>query len=342
VVRRQVLVARVAEDPKPPPEIDFDALFKQRLDQLRDEFPGEYNNLTPQQAGGIHAALIARWRTIGPASSQEYLFTGLGDAKRYGDAVQLKVRPYATADPSDRLVFLAMRINRHLFDNPVLQFTQDEFRTLSVPTDWIDGQGQLLVEIANLDNPRQPHTGSVTFMYQHALEVFYRVGDFGPNLVRSLMIVWLRLAFLAMLGLTMATSLDFPVASLACLLIYVGASASGFFQESLQSFARVRMEDTLSDWQRFTGLLAMFWQRLIEGHLWEATKVPIRLIGEVFLAIVPSFGRYNPTPLVAKGLLVSWALTGQAALMIGVVWTGVCGWVGCWLMHRRELARVTV
>jgi len=342
VVRRQVLVARVSEEPRPPADMDFDALFEQRLAQLRDEFPGEYDTVTPQQANGIHAALVARWLTIGPGGAQQYLFSGLGQAKRYGDAVQLKLRPYATADPSDRVVYLAMRINRHLFDNPVLQLTHDQFRTLSVPADWIDDQGQLLVEIANLDDPRQPQTGSVTFMYEHALEVFYRVGDFGANLLRSLIIVWLRLAFLAMLGLTMATSLDFPVASLACLLIYVGASASVFFDESLQSFARVRLEDTLSEWQRLIGLLAMFWQRLTEGQIWDAMKVPIRLVGEFFLAFVPSFGRFNPTPLVAKGQVVSWELTGQAGLSLGVLWTGVCGLVGRWLMHHRELARVTV
>ena len=74
---------------------------------------------------------------------------------------------------------------------------------------------------------------------------------------------------------------------------------------------------------------------------WEATKVLIRMAGKLIMALVPSFSDHNPIPLVADGQVVEPKLVGKAALMVGVVWTGIVGLIGQFIFRRRELAGVT-
>jgi hypothetical protein len=347
-LEEQVLVARVATDPQFPPGMDPEALYQQRLEQLRRDFPDDpaYEQVSPETERSIRAAIVARWYTIGPGRVQGYLFTGLSRAVQLaergeGRFIQLRLKPIATQPPPDRIVRLMMRINGRDYSRAPLALPHDIYSVLDIPTQAIDDQGRLLVEIANIDDPRQPVTGSVTFSRAEGLQVMYRVGDFTPNLARTLLMLWVRLVFLAMLGVAAASFLDFPVATLLCLMIFAGAVASGFFAQSLQEFGTRPRED-LPLWRQLLANFEIIADKWADGDRWEAFKVPIRVAGEFFMLLVPSFARFNPVPLIADGLLVSWTATFKALAWIGIGWTGVTAAAAWLLFRRRELARVTV
>lgn len=344
----EVLVARVAADPEFPPNFDFEALYAERLAQLRADFPDDptYEQVTPATERIIRAAVIARWHTIGPGMTQGYRFTGLKPAAERAEAggmrhVQLRLKPTATQSPADGKVRLAFRINERTETSLVMTLPNDIYSIVQVPVEYIDADGAMLVEVGNVADPRQPSTGSVGFSRAEGLQVLYEVGDFTPNLVRALLMLWVRLVFLAMLGVAAATFLDFPVAALLCLMVFAGAIASGFFTQSLHDFG-ARANEDLPVWRQVLGDFQLMGMRWSEGRRLEAVKIPVRMVGEVFILLVPSFARFNPVPLIADGLLVSWGATLRALGWIGIGWTGVAGAVAWVVFRNRELARVTV
>ena len=173
------------------------------------------------------------------------------------------------------------------------------------------------------------------------MELLYQVGQFEPNLVRALGLIWLRLCFLAMIGLAAGSVLGFHVACLLCLLVYITASANAFLAESMQYYVTIpRTEMSLVD-------MVLWWpqifiERLLQGEVWGAIKVVIRLIGNTFVVLVPSFSKYNPVPLIADGRHVAFGVLGDAVVWVGLIWTGSCAAIGWLLLRVRELARVTV
>jgi hypothetical protein len=124
-------------------------------------------------------------------------------------------------------------------------------------------------------------------------------------------------------------------------MIYVGSMAKGFLVESIGYFAAAPPAD-LDPWHKIVWTFGAFFSDLLAGKIWDALKIPIALLGDAFVAVVPSFSQYNPVPLLADGRLVSWSMVGSCVLWIGVVSAGACAIVGWWIFRRRELARITV
>ena len=338
-VADQVLTARVAAPPITPPGMDAAALFDQRLQQLRADFPGEYDPLTPQQEQNIRTAVIVSWYTIGPRRAQSYAFTGLTPATQVTDWLQLRLKPQAGQEPPDGLVSLALRVGGEIYR--VVRIPPRVVSVIPIPSSRVDPNGILLVDIANLDSDTQPAYGSVSFSLDRGVEILYRVGGFEANLTRALLVIAIRLAFLAILGVVAATVLDFSVATLFCLLVFAAASASGFLEQALLDFVRLPRAD-LPLWSRVANIIGLIWQHLAQGEFWDALKIPIRLVGQTFLVLVPSLGQYSPRALVSEGRLISWNMLTSALFWVGFVWTGATGCIGYFLFTRRELARVTV
>ncbi len=103
-----------------------------------------------------------------------------------------------------------------------------------------------------------------TFAPGEGLEIFYRVGGFGSNLTKALGVLWVRLGFLAALGLAAATFLSFPVACLFCFLMFFAAVGSEYLSESLSSYASIP-RDEVGWWDRISAhrraSSSAFWAR---------------------------------------------------------------------------------
>lgn len=344
-VRQQVLVAREAVAAQPPEGMNLAQVYAQRVAELRATDPEQFGRpdapleaLPADARKQIQQTLLSQWHTIGPRQSQTYVFDGLTGVKAAGQSVQLRLEPKAASSTVDGYVYLNMRINGRPYFVPRL--SEGTYHVLDVPAVYISDNGVMEVSILNAvaGGREQP---SISFNTADGLQVLYRVGSFEANLLRSLAMMWLRLCFLAMLGLAAGTFLGFPTASLLSLMVYVAAASSGYLQESLASYAAFPGE-SLSAFDKIVWVPGQIASQIGAGEVWEAIKIVIRLIGQTFLALVPSFGAYNPTPRLAEGLLVSTRMLGGAALWVGVVWTGVVGLIGWAIFRRRELARVTV
>jgi len=152
--------------------------------------------------------------------------------------------------------------------------------------------------------------------------------------------MWVRLAFLAMLGLAAGSFLGFPVASLLCLLVYVAASSSGFINESLSSYAAVSGEThSVGQWVAVPLRVA---GQLGAGEVGEAVKTVIGSVGGLFMLLIPSLSTYDAVNNITDGRLVPPRVVGEAVLWVGVIWTGVVAAIGWWIFRNRELAAVTV
>ncbi len=128
--------------------------------------------------------------------------------------------------------------------------------------------------------------------------------------------IWVKLMFLAALGITFATFLGFPVACVASMIIFFGAWGSVYVIDALSFFGR--------------------------DYNSAYITIVVRWIGVGFTTTLAKFGEYSPAEFVVDGQYISWQATLACIGWIGFVWTGVCGLIG-WLVFRcRELARVQV
>jgi len=351
-VETQIFAARETIQAEPPETMDTAAIFEKHLEVLRVEDPHRYerDRLSLEDRRGIERAIVAKWHTIPPLGTQRYLFSDVYPDKPSSQWVQLRLKPVSSISPPDSRVRLALWLNGRPYPldpdtgrhRPIV-VTNNKYYTVDLPVSAIDQSGKLVVRIdnVNLGNPRATFPSSISFAPGRGLEMLYQVGRFEPNLVRALLLVWLRLGFVAMLGLAVGSVLDFPVACLLGVLVYITAGAHGYLVESMQYYVQIPTGG-LSWWDKLMWLPGEFFRRLIAGELWGAIKVVIRLVGNGFVLMVPSLSDYNPAPLIADGRLVRYQTLASATLWVGAVWTSLCALIGWLLLRRRELARVTV
>lgn len=350
-VDKQILVARETAKAHPPTELALPSLMVKQLAKLRAE--RHVDGLDANSSSHIQRiakqTVIAGWHTIPPRDSRSYLFKGLNRAKAFGDLIQLRFKPVVSMSAPDELVRLAIWLNGRPY--PVndhgqhlqVVVAESRYHVLDLPVKAADADGNLTIRIANvnLNDMGATFPAGVSFTPGEGLEILYQVDRFEPNLVRALVLIWIRLGFLAMLGLAVGSLLSFPIACLLGLLIYVTASANGFLLESMQAYVSFPTGD-LSLWERLVWVPRTFFSQLFSGEFEGAVKILVRLLGNSFVLLIPSFSDYDPVWLLADGRQIGANLIVSAIIRIGVVWTGTCAFIAWLIFDRRELARVTV
>ncbi|MEM1098275.1 MAG: ABC transporter permease subunit [Planctomycetota bacterium] len=366
-VQDSVLTARVSVRPDEVSAGQLTRDVEERLDLLRLQEPDLYTRVDPvtgerrpipaedlpaELSQPIQAQVISEWLSIAPRGSASYRFSGLSDAAEYGDYLQLRFKPEARgAAPPDRRLQLWFRANGRelpflveeageIIASPMPRMPEDKFALIRIPVTAVSAEGTLDLEIFN-GGRGGPAQGTIAFNPADGMEMLYQIGGFEANLVRGLGMLWIRLMFLAMLGITAATFLGFPTACLLCGLVFTTAVGASYLNESLDQYSAFAA-DELNWWQTVIGVLATIVDKLATGEYYDAFKVVIRTVGELFTLIVPDLSEYNPTPLIAEGKAVTWSLVGGALLWIGGLWTGLLGLIAAWIFGQREVAKVTV
>ncbi len=181
------------------------------------------------------------------------------------------------------------------------------FHEIEVPADVVAKDGYLAVGFRNV-----PLNNTVViFPLEDGLEVLYRADTFTANFIRAVLLILLRLIFLAVLGILAATFLSFPVAILLCLVVFFTGTVSGFVLESFDF-----MSENL-------------------GAFYSYTFRPI-------IKLLPQFDKFNPTRYLVYGRLLSWfLLTRVAGIMICIKAVLLLA-LGLLIFGRREIAKVTV
>lgn len=349
-VQDQVMTARRSAAATPPSDVDLNQFVQQQITELRRSRPEIYG--TDQQPKTVDAKIIndlrnqavARWHTIAPQDRKSFLFTNLAVAQSDADSLQLRVKPKTSRASNDGQVHLAFWLNQRPW--PVIQgqqqmisLNEDTFSTVTIPAQAIDEKGQLLVTIANLNlqDPESPQAYSVSFTPGEGMEVLYQSGNFSANLLRTLCIAWLELAFLAWLGILAGSFLSFPVACLFSLMIYFIGAGSWFITESLEFFTLGTPKE-LDGWNRIVWFVTTSLSKIAQGDLWEALKMLVRLFCGMVLQVMPTLSDFDPGRLLADGRQIPANMLTDAIWKMGLLWSGLCGLIGYAIFRKRELA----
>ncbi len=181
------------------------------------------------------------------------------------------------------------------------------FYEIEVPADAVADDGYLGVDFIN---PPINNT-VVIFPPKGGIEVLYKADTFTANFIRAVLLILIRLIFLAVLGLLAAAFLSFPVAILLCLSVFLTANISGFI---LESFEYVSKE--------LSGVYSSVFKSLIQ--------------------LLPQFDKFSTSKFLVPGRLLSWSLLGKIALSTLCIKTLLLLLLAMLIFSRREVAKVTV
>jgi hypothetical protein len=350
----QLLAARASIMPRPLNPKFLKDKYDERVATIKNENPDAFFGKDvppPGVSREIESMVLAQWHTIGPGNTQVFVFKDLNDAKKYGArTIQFRYKPDVRPRPEDLMVRLSMKLNDRPYPiNPrtgrpqTIKSAVREFNTLDLPLEALDEDGTLRISIRNMDVtfPDQSHKESILFGPNSDIEVLYHVGNFEMNLARAVFILWMRLVFLAILGLMAGTFLGFPVASLFSLFMYGVAVSSAYLMFSLSWFGTSSFRH-LPFWERMQALTNYCLQMIGQGRFGDALELLVRIGCEFLVMFIPSFSSADPLVDVADGKLVSYAAVGNAVLWLGLIWSGGLAFIAWLIFRRRELARVII
>lgn len=194
----------------------------------------------------------------------------------------------------------------------------DQAHSITVPARVIDpSNGILTVRFHNLTQGRE---SAAVFPVTDGIQVNVPVGGFEINLFRALALVFLKLAYLTVLGLLCASFLTFPVASFAAFSIFLISLAGGFLEE-------------------LVGKAHVFGTGLVRpGTPMEEGDVLVQWILGKALLLFPDLASYDPVPFLTEGQAVPWGLVGYAAFTIVGVYSVILALIGGAVFHKREVA----
>ncbi|MCG8507809.1 MAG: alpha/beta hydrolase fold domain-containing protein, partial [Rhodospirillales bacterium] len=339
-IEEQILVARRSIKPDPQLEKSFEQLLGDRIAELRERDPETFAAMTPEMANNIARELRREWYQLGPRQAKTFVFRDLETAPQT-QTLQLRVKPRSGSETFDGRVQLVMRVNGYPFplSKPLPRMSSDDYHRIDIPAVLVR-EGELIIDLANppLEGGLQP---TISFNPDDGIQLLYIVGNFEMNLVRALLVIWVRLGFLAIAALAAGTFLSFPIACIVAFVIYYTAAGSAYIAESIEYFAAKPTTD-LNTWQTIRWYPLAFWDQITTGEILEAIKLLLSICGRLFLLIMPDFGSANVTSMLADGINISWTLVGRSVLVIGLCWTGGVYVIGWLIFRRRELARVIV
>jgi hypothetical protein len=223
----------------------------------------------------------------------------------------------------------------------------NQIHTIDIPVDLIKPDGILDVTFQNFTYGVNTSAGTgpqpvgVAFT-KGKMEVLYRVGSFEGNLVKALLMIWARLMFLAMVGLMASTFLGFPVACMLSLMVFIVSTCSSFMSESLSNYVALAPDTAFSGNPIFAPIWALQQHLFLKPDFYKALKVIVRLWGQFFLLIVPSFSDFDPVPFLVDGRRIRFEMIRDCFFFMGVLWTLISLLIAWLIFRTKELARVIV
>jgi|688.fasta_scaffold16787_8 hypothetical protein len=343
-VDEQVLTARAVVRPSHPAGVEFERSVAATIDEIRQADPGTFDKDPRWARKRILAQRVHEWHTVSADVVSSFLFSGLDPARIRSPVVQLRLEPFADNSTISRAdVRFSLWLNERPF--PVLDGRHQEYtlasgmvHTIDLPTSAIAPDGVLRVSIANrnLVMPGEEQPTSISFTPGSGLEVLYRVGGFGGNCVRGLLVVWAKLAMLTAASLAAAAWLGFPTAILTSLMIYVSAAANAFFADAIDIYTGLdRRDATLVAMLRLR--FGMLVERVQGLEWWEVIKTLGSYAADGFLSLIPSFGDYDSVTQLATGRVVPLAEAASGLAVLGVVYPLALLALGWVLLERRDL-----
>ena len=328
-VRDEVLTARVGTMPQ------FELLSPQqlsaRVQQIierdpemagRDEIP---LSVKRQLAADLQENHLSAQRSILPLMQRSYTFEGLRRARNLQSTLTLRYRFHILRDDEHETFPVAFIFNDRPDTLVRRQYVPTVTHILPIGTDLIRDDGTMNIRVVNLNPspPGKPGLGALNFE-EDDFELLYKVGSFEANFFRAVLMTWVKLAFLAMLGIACSTLLSFPVACMLSFTIFIGGTLGPFLALSLHEYYPPLVSQV--DWSNI-GMVIQ----------WAAQSV-IRAIAQGLVFLLHSFGEYRPTQSLVEGRLIPWTSVAGVTLSLGLMWSSIALVFGYLVMRNRQLA----
>ncbi len=192
-----------------------------------------------------------------------------------------------------------------IYDSYVRKDSVKNFHEIKIPAECVAADGYLEVGFQNM------YYNNTTVIPKD-IEILYRSGSFGLNFFMASVLLFVRLVFLAALGVSLSAWLSFPVAIFACLVIFFTGMVNGFIVDAIDMLGREA------------------------SVIYGLTIKPI-------LGLLPRFdGEYNPTPQIIGAKLIGWGFLLKAIAITAVMKAGLLLLIGIFIFNKREIAKVTV
>ncbi len=332
ILETQVLSARRSVGITMPFSIEdaaFTTAVQARIEVERQSLEeGEAYADTPENRARVRIDLYKQasqtYRSIEGARGERFVFDGLGAARDSGLPITLRYRADAEGNRPDRFyrITLILPDGAYLVREISLGYTH----TLPLSPSYIDNDGRLTVEVIN--GELYPDRGGLSVAYLNAdgepqrtltfppggLEVSYAAGGYHTNFFRVMLVLWLKLAFLSMVAIFAATFLNFPVACILAVFIFLVAEGAGFITSSLEMYGTTDRRGNV---------------------------VPLKLVVSTIASAVSGLFRVyadlRPTQRLVDGRLLSWGEVARGVIVLGIV-TGALFVSSVMIFRRRELA----
>jgi hypothetical protein len=341
-VAGQVLVARRSVQPSPADPAAYDAAIQAAIAQLEADDPDAFRAGPAAVRERVRRDYDRQRNTVTPDMVTTFVFPGVGTDGATAN-VQLEMEPRVTnvdVDLAD--VRFALWLNDRPWPSegaePREQTLPSRARhVFDLPADLVTTADDLRVRIANrnLVPPGETRPTAITFPPGNGLVVFVRTGSFEANLVRCLLIMWLKFAFVAAVGVAAGATFDLPSAILATVVIYAAAVGSEFFRDALGAYNVVGE----TAWGRTTERLSLALGSLRAGQGYEAFRMLLGFVTDGVLWLLPSFGSDAAIPSLATGITIPWSVVAVRGLLFGGLYPLLAGVVGWLILDRRDLVR---
>lgn len=212
-----------------------------------------------------------------------------------------------------------VRINGATLAAPIT-YVIDRVQVVDLPATYVGEDGVLLLEIGNVHADSLGRTRTMQFETGTWIQIYHVEGGFAPNLLRASFVQFVRLTFLAMLGVVTGALWSFPVAATFSLCLWLLAAGGPWLQETLST--RVADTEVAPVDTAFNSLVLPL----------------VRMIA----SLLSRYGMVDGSTLLVDGRYISYQSVLHQTVWVGVVWMGLLLAVGGFLFWRREIARVQV
>ncbi len=169
---------------------------------------------------------------------------------------------------------------------------------------------------ATYRNTETNEPAAVIFAHANGVRLLRRECGFLSNFARALLLALARLAFFTALGVTIGSAVSFPVAVFTAFAFLLIAALSSWI--NAETF--LIMENTPGGG----------WTKSL-GH------ISTRCVAHLTRWIMPPLTHFDPLDFLPFGLAISWRLVWQAWVILVLIYGGIMGLLGAWLLRRREI-----
>lgn len=228
--------------------------------------------------------------------------------------ITLKFRYYTSGGSDEKIsgLWTARSDDRGFYEH-VITLPAKSFHEFRIPASVVSSDGRLKISFLNISAP-----GVSAIFPGEDVTILYRAGNFGGNFLRAMLLVLLRLAFIAAVALGASTFLTFPVATLFSIFILTMSLSVASFRALIQGSPSPESGNF--------------------GEIITPVTALARKVAAAGLKVLPDLRAYDPVPYLVSGVLIRWRRVIEGFIWVVLLRSGVTGCLAYVIFNRREIA----